>query len=206
MIEKQNFYELQVKFVPEDCIIVKNVDFDDISDDGILLKSLLNRETEYQLTALGHNLDINQYNDVQQQIIRKYINDFDVFKVIGNEIYFELIVDSKSDPKKKYLIDLIVADLKDKICKNCQKSNYELMIIERRIRPDGSQCTRCKIVCPNCHTILHQIQFNAVLLFTDIACGLRYSDISVNGGFEYVDIPTPEVELTIHLPKKYFRC
>ncbi|MDY0278413.1 MAG: hypothetical protein RBQ97_10065 [Acholeplasma sp.] len=202
-----DFYNIQKELIPDDCMIVRDVNYDDIDEKGIIIKSLFNQGTEYSLTKSSQSTNDTNFmkNKSLQQIAINNLNGISVFKKIGNKIYFELIVDSKSDINVKYLIDMIIADLNDTYCPTCG-SQYVLNINETRILPNESKCIKCTIECPKCKTILDMIKFNAVLFFTDIAYGATYSDITINGEVGHNITPKVGISVTTNLPKKYFRC
>lgn len=205
MIEKNDIYSLQTQLLPDNCKIVRDVDYSDIYQDGIIIKNLFDLEIESFLTISKDYVRKDTLEDDLQNIIVAHLADIDIFKKIGNKVYFELIVDSQTDASKKYVIDMIIADLENTMCKTCGHQ-YVLDIIEGKIILNGSKCLKCVIKCPQCNTLFDMIKFNAILLFSDIACGFKYSDITVEGGFDIMSPSGVKIVVKTTLPKKYFRC
>ena len=205
-MKMSNLYNVQKDLIEDDCMIVTDVDYDDIDEEGVIIKSVFNRDREYHLIP-PRNCSENNINDEHlQQFVDIFVLDVEVFKIIGNKIYLEIMVDSKTKADVKYLISAIRVEVGNVHCPKCGKP-MGLNIYEKKPLPNtDAKCIKCRIECMHCHEALDLIKFNAALFFANIAQGLRYSDIFLNVKVGYNVVPNVEIIGTTNLPKRYFTC
>lgn len=205
MTEKMNFYDAQKALVPSNCQIISEVNYDDINENALIFKSLFKEVTENYLTQPESEQDRNDNEVGLQPIIRQYLHQFDIFKLVDNTLYFQLIAGSKSDADILYSVDMLVVDLKDSICPKCGEK-YTLIISQGKDLPDGSHCTSYTIKCSKCSTQWDSLKLNVALLLTEFACCARYAKTTISAEAQTITLLTPSFKIKTKLPKKYFRC
>ena len=154
------------KYIEKDLIsisttVTTDIIDDDLDYDNIVGSNLIIDEAENYLSIFK---DRKEYISYLEKLMIDYSDLFFVSDIENKCLYFECLIGSKTDAKKKYLKKTLIYKVINDKCPTCSSILKIKPIGNIPVKVDGhtESCERYLIYCPNCNGNFGTIGFKAI--------------------------------------------
>jgi|GEM_PF-3804289 len=149
-----------IELIDSSMYITEDIVYDDLDFENIIGKNLIIEEYENFLSKHENQ----NYIEFLERLMIEYSDLFFYSDLENNRLYFECVIGSKNDAKKKYLLKKMIYQITTKKCPSCS-SKLRLKPLEiNSVKVDGKtvQCQKYVVYCPECDGIFGTVGFKTI--------------------------------------------